>query len=225
MVDVLRLDRALPLPRARLVVIIGLGVGIFYEILGFRVRTTFVEAFKVPSASMAPTIAAGDQIFVRKGRGPFQRGDVIAFRYPLDPSLDYVKRVIGVGGDVVSLKAEQLLVNGQPVTRRRLDEPCGDDDRSPSPIGSPGKCSLWEESFEGRSWRVELDDDLPLRDFGTVVVPAGSYFVLGDNRDASSDSRVWGFLAAELIKGTASFTWWSSGERGVRWARIDQPVR
>ncbi len=223
--DVGRLARVHPLPRARVIFIIGLGVAVFYEILGFRVRGAFMEAFNVPSASMAPAIARGDQIFVRKSRGPFQRGEVIVFRYPLDPAVDYVKRIVGVGGDVVAGKAGQLVVNGQPIARRRLDEPCDDDDRQPGASAPAGKCALWEESFEGRSWRVALDDEMPPQDFGPVTVPPGSYFVVGDNRNASSDSRVWGPVDAGLVKGSATFIWWSSGERGVRWARIDSPIR
>jgi signal peptidase I len=222
--DVWRLDRLHPLPRPRLVVVIGLGIGIFYEILGFRVRSSFVEAFNVPSGSMSPTIEPGDHIFVRKRGGPFQRGEIAVFRYPLDPSVDYVKRIVGVGGDVLAGKAGQLIVNGQPIARRRLDEPCGGDER-PAPGGSPRKCALWEESLDGRSWRVALDDEMRASDFAPVVVPPGSYFVVGDNRDASSDSRVWGPVAADLVKGSASFIYWSSSDRGVRWERINQPVR
>lgn len=216
-VDVWRLPRLRPLPRGRLVAIVGVGVAIFYEILGVRVRTNFVEAFSIPSGSMYPTIDVGDQIYVKKEKRPFRRGEVVVFRYPLDPSVDYVKRIIGLGGDVVASHGGQLVVNGQPVERRRLDERCEDD------VGMGG-CSLWEESLDGRRWRV-ASDEFPAPDFGPVVVPAGAYFVVGDNRDNSSDSRVWGPVSAALVKGRASFIWWSSDERGVRWNRIDSPVR
>jgi signal peptidase I len=215
--DVWRLPRLHPLPRPRLVVLVGVGVVIFYEILGVRVRTNFVEAFSIPSGSMYPTIETGDQVYVKKEKRPFQRGEVVVFRYPLDPSVDYVKRIIGVGGDVVGSHGGQLVVNGQPVERRQLDEPCEDD------VGTGG-CRLWEESSEGRRWHVASDES-PAPDFGPVVVPAGSYFVVGDNRDASSDSRVWGPVSAELVKGSVTFIWWSRGEHGVRWDRINAPVR
>jgi signal peptidase I len=215
--DVCRLPRIHPLPRLRLVVLVGVGVTIFYELLGVRVRTNFVEAFNIPSGSMYPTLETGDHLYVKKEKRPYQRGDVVVFGYPLDPSVDYVKRIVGVGGDVVGSRGGQLVVNGQPVERRQLDERCEDD------VGITG-CSLWEESFGGRRWHV-ASDEFPAPDFGPVVVPAGSYFVIGDNRDASSDSRVWGPVSAELVKGSVTFIWWSRGERGVRWDRINSPVR
>ncbi len=217
-VDALRVPRVHPLPRARLVVLVGLGVVIFYEILGVRVRANFVEAFSIPTGAMYPTIEMGDHVYTKKATRPFQRGEVVVFRYPLDPSVDYIKRIVAVGGDVVALHDGQLVINGQPIERRRLDEPCEKESGS-------DRCSLWEESLDGRRWRVASDDQFPARDLPRVVVPAGTYFVLGDNRDASSDSRVWGTVAAELIKGPATFIYWSMGPRGVRWERINQPVR
>jgi signal peptidase I len=218
LVDVRRVPVQLPVPRPRLLVIVGLGVAIFYDILGMHVRTNFVEAFSVPSASMYPTIDAGDHIYVKKTDGPFKRGDVVVFRHPTY-LVDYVKRIVAVGGDVVAGSDDGTLsVNGHPIERRRLDEPCDDGP-------TQGPCALWQESLGDRSWPVALAFMRPSLAFGPVTVPAGHYFLLGDNRDNSSDSRAFGPIAAEMIKGRASFVWWSRGPRGVRWGRINQPVR
>ena len=206
-----------PLPRARIVLLVGIGVGIFYEILAMRVRTNFVEGFQIPSSSMYPTLQAGDHMFVRKTSRAFTRGDVVVFRYPLDHTIDYVKRIVAVGGDVVTIRGGQLSINGRPVERRRLDEPCTRE------FGYRD-CTQWRESLDGREWSVAEADDMP-RDFGPSPVPEGEYFLLGDNRDNSSDSRMWGPVAAELIKGKAQFVWWSSDNGTIRWNRINQPVR
>jgi signal peptidase I len=217
--DVWRLERIHPLPRARLVLVVGIGVAIFYEILGMKVRTSFIEAFRIPSGSMYPALDIGDHIFVKKTGRTFLRGDIVAFRFPHDPKVDYIKRIVAVGGDVVSMHSDQLTINGRAVERRPLDEAC-------SGKTMQGKCTLWEESLDGRQWRVALEDDVPYRDFNSYTVPQGQYFVLGDNRDNSSDSRFWGPVAADLIKGTASFIYWSWDEAHViRWDRINRPVR
>jgi signal peptidase I len=216
-IDAGRLGRIHPLPRARLLAVIGVGVVLFYGILEMQVRAHLVEAFKTPSQSMYPSIQVGDHIFAKKVGQSYRRGDVVVFQFPLDHSIDYVKRIVGVGGDAVAIQDGQLIINGVPVEHRRLDEPCAFE-----ALGS--SCALWEESFDGRKWTVALDDGLP-RDLSPVTVPPGQYFVLGDNRDASSDSRMWGPVPAELVKGTAAFIYWSSSPSGVRWARINQPVR
>jgi signal peptidase I len=216
-IDVGRLKRTHPLPRVRLVAVIGISVVLFWGILQLRVRANLVEAFKIPSASMYPTLEVGDQLFVKKTARSFQRGDVVVFKYPVDPTVEYVKRIVGVGGDTVAIRDGQLVINEHLVERRRLDEPCRQESLQES-------CVLWEETLDGRTWRVALSDGLT-RDFPRVIVPAGHYFVIGDNRDASSDSRFWGTVAAELMKGTASFVWWSWGQTGARMERINQPVR
>jgi signal peptidase I len=216
-IDVGRLGRVQALPRARLLAVIGIGVVLFYGILELQVRAHLVEAFQTPSQSMYPTLQAGDHLFAKKAGQTYRRGDVVVFKYPIDPSVDYVKRIVGVGGDVVAIQDGQLVINGVPVEHRRLDEPCASE--------APGtSCAIWEESLEGRRWRVALDDGLT-RDFPRARIPDGHYFVLGDNRNASNDSRMWGTVAAELVKGTAEFIYWSRGPAGVRWERINQPVR
>ncbi len=215
--DVRRLARLSPLPSRGIVLIVAIGVAIFYDILGIRARTHFVEAFSIPSASMYPTLEVGDHLFVKKTSHDFRRGDVVVFAFPQDHTIDYVKRIVGVGGDVISVRGGQLTINGSPVERRRLEDPCA---------SMQGSCTLWEESLDGRRWRVALEDRAWSHDLDATTVPEGQYFVLGDNRDNSSDSRIWGPVAKDLVEGRASFIYlsWDDAHR-IRWDRIDQTVR
>jgi signal peptidase I len=171
-------------------------------ILALIIRTFIVQAFKIPSGSMKPTLQVGDHILVNKFiygvRVPFKgkkvlvwstpsRGDIIVFKYPKDPSRDFIKRVIGVGGDTISEKDKVLYVNG-----KRADEPYAKHVESDIKPGG----------FEPRD------------NFGPIVVPQGKYFVMGDNRDQSYDSRYWGFVDLDEIKGKALIIYWSwDGDR------------
>jgi signal peptidase I len=164
-------------------------------ILALLIRAYVVQAFKIPSGSMKPTLLVGDHILVGKfiygTRLPFmqerilvlrepQRGDVIVFRYPKDPSRDFVKRIIAVGGDVVQGKDGVVYLNG-----RALQEPYVNKDPTAAP--------------------APLDDG----DFGPILVPQGKVFVMGDNRGQSYDSRYWGFVDIDDIKGKAFIIYWS----------------
>ena len=177
-------------------------------VLALFIRTFVVQAFKIPSGSMKPTLLVGDHILVSKFiygiKIPFtdktiiklgtpKRGDVVVFKYPLDTRKDYIKRVIGLPGDRVELVNKQLLING-----RVTDDPHA----SYSVYGN-------------------------LRNFGPVTVPANHLFVMGDNRDESSDSRVWGFVPLSYLKGKAFLIYWSwdSIDFGVRWSRLGDLVR
>jgi len=203
----------------------------------FLLRSFLVEPFKIPSSSMRPTLEVGDFILVNKFtygiRLPIvekkiidinqpQRGDVLVFRYPLDPSLDYIKRVVGVPGDEVTYKDKQLIINGQPqalkpdgsysylegtlafVTTQRFQEKLGEathdvahlTDAPPVRIGGV-------RSFPGRENCVYNESGF------TCKVPPGSYFMMGDNRDNSEDSRYWGFVPDDHIRGKAFFIWWN----------------
>ena len=176
-------------------------------VLALFIRTFVVQAFKIPSGSMKPTLLVGDHILVNKFiygiKIPFtdkilvklsrpKRGDVIVFKYPLDTKKDYIKRVIGLPGDQIELANKQLIINGQIV-----------DD-------SHAKYSLLGN----------------LRNYGPIAVPADHLFVMGDNRDESSDSRVWGFVPLSYLKGKAFLIYWSwnSREFGVRWSRLGDIV-
>jgi signal peptidase I len=218
LVDVWRIEPLHPLPRWRVVLLVAVGVVGFYDILGYRIRTQLIEAFQTPSASMYPTLQVGDHFFAKKRSRDFRRGDVVAFRYPLDPATDYVKRIVAVGGDLVSIGLGRLSINGKPIERRQLDQPCIDPANDLS-------CTLWEETVDGRTWRVAIDDHVPSQDLEPTVVPEGSYFMIGDNRQNSSDSRSWGPVRDELVKGKISFVWWSQDGRRVRWNRLGQPIQ
>ena len=183
-------------------------------ILAMFIRTFVVQAFKIPSGSMLPTLQIGDHILVLKFiygiRIPFvnqvlipvknpQREDVVVFVYPEDPSKDFIKRVVAVEGDTVELRDKQLLINGQPV-----EDPHAYYDESDS-------SSLTVQKRES---------------FGPVKVPKNKLFVMGDNRDHSYDSRYWGFVDLDAIKGKAYIIYWSwdSTNTGVRWNRLGSLV-
>ncbi|AUT58936.1 MULTISPECIES: signal peptidase I [Paraburkholderia] len=197
----------------------------------FVVRSFVVEPFKIPSGSMVPTLLVGDFILVNKfdygirlpitntkvteGR-PLQRGDVVVFRYPKDESVDYIKRVIGLPGDVVSYEDKQLTINGKPVPETALPD-YFDEERI-------GYAKQFEEDLDGRKNRILNNpavppfivgaEDFPYRDNCkydargvTCKVPPGNYFMMGDNRDNSADSRYWGFAPDKNIVGRAFFIW------------------
>ncbi len=199
----------------------------------FVLRSFLVEPFKIPSGSMIPTLLVGDFILVNKWtygiRLPVinkkiiqvndpQRGDVMVFRYPADPSLDYIKRVVGLPGDKVEYLNKRLTINGEPV-RIEADGQYLHTDRL---YYSP----RYVEKLGDTEHRLLIEDDapaylpqvmdFPFRDHCTYtsagvrcLVPEGHYFVMGDNRDASSDSRVWGFVPDENIVGRAFFIWFN----------------
>ncbi|MGD2080767.1 MAG: signal peptidase I [Nitrospirota bacterium] len=166
-------------------------------VLALIIRAFVVQAFKIPSGSMKPTLLVGDHLLVNKiGYGlriPFsderlvafgepERGDVIVFKWPKDPSRDFIKRIIGLPGDVVEVRDKKVYVNAEP-----MDEPYAqytDEYVRPPRFG-------------------------PRDNFGPVEVPEGKYFVMGDNRDQSEDSRYWGFVDFEQIKGEAMIIYWS----------------
>jgi signal peptidase I len=153
-----------------------------------------------------------------------ERGDVIVFKYPLDPSTDYVKRVVGLPGDVVEIVAGRLVVNGVEAPRQRSESDCPRDG-TPS-VEANTSCVLWDETLDGRTYRIETETTLGERgDFSRKVVEPDHVFVLGDNRDNSSDSRVWGTVPLEYVKGIVRFVWWSSGPSGTNWDRVSALVR
>ncbi|MBN3818398.1 signal peptidase I [Paraburkholderia sp. Se-20369] len=202
----------------------------------FVVRSFIVEPFKIPSGSMVPTLLVGDFILVNKfdyglrmpitntkitqGRS-LERGDVVVFRYPKDESVDYIKRVIGLPGDTVAYQDKQLTINGKPVPETPLAD-FFDDERQ-------NYAKQFEESLDGRKNAILNNPavppfvmgayDYPYRDNCTYnsrgvicKVPAGHYFMMGDNRDNSADSRYWGFVPDKNIVGRAFFIWMNFGD-------------
>ena len=178
-------------------------------------RAFVIQAFRIPSESMKDTLLVGDFLFVNKfeygPKIPFthirlpglrqpKRGDVIVFQFPQDPSKDFIKRLIATGGETIEIHNKQVSVNGTP-----LREPYAIHS---DPTVKPG-------GYEYRD------------NYGPYTVPPGELFMMGDNRDNSNDSRYWGTLAMDLVKGRAMFLYWSwDGERSwPRWNRIGHLIR
>lgn len=202
-------------------------------------RAFVAEAYSIPSGSMIPTLQVGDRIFVNKfvyglrvplwgrkfgARSP-SAGEVIVFVHPKTGD-DLIKRVAAVAGDTVELRGGELWVNGVATARRRSPEKCGFVDYDEhDDCWWRGECDAWHETL-GKSDFTTLT--LPGRGSSTtppVRVPDGHVFVLGDNRDNSSDSRYWGFVPLDHIKGRAMFVWWSGGSPdGVRWRRLGHAI-
>jgi signal peptidase I len=213
-------------------------------------RAFVVEAFQIPSGSMIPTLEVGDHIFVSKfayGLGiPFtnykilelnqpERGDVIVFKYPIDPSTDYIKRVVGLPGDVVEVRQHEVFINGHSMPRERVPTPCHYSESSHPGAGvDDHDCEEWEETL-GAKRHATIQEQGRGHDFSRSVVPPGNVFVMGDNRDNSSDSRVWGTVQHDLIKGKALIIWWSRAPtegwnlvawfKSIRWERFFHVVR
>lgn len=184
-------------------------------ILALLIRAYVIQAFKIPSGSMIPTLVIGDHILVNKfiygTKIPFsetmvleftkpEKGNIIVFKYPEDPTRDFIKRVVAVEGDVVESKNKTIYVNG-----KQASEPYAQHtDNSIRPMG------------------IEPRDN-----FGPLIVPKNKYFVMGDNRDQSYDSRYWGYVDRKDIKGKALILYWSwdSKNNWVRFARIGRLVK
>jgi signal peptidase I len=191
-------------------------------ILALFVRTWVFQAFKIPSGSMEPNLLVGDHLIVNKmtfapaatsleraimpGRG-IRRGDILVFKAPENPERDLIKRVIGLPGDRLELHRKKVYDNGSP-----LDEPYVQFLEPPSVGGPPRVDDLREE-------------------YGPVTVPPQQYFMMGDNRDNSEDSRYWGFMPESYVKGQALFMYFSFDDRasnllgGIRWSRLLNRVR
>jgi signal peptidase I len=202
-------------------------------VLAFAIRVFVVQAFKIPSGSMIPTLLVGDHILVSKLSygmqwptdcelqwnvppvnchtsttliefGKPQRGDIIVFRFPEDEEKDFIKRIVGTPGDTVEVRNKVVFVNGQPI-----------DDKDFTQRIDPGI----------------IDGTINPRDnFGPVTVPEESYFVMGDNRDQSLDSRFWGYVREEKIRGKAFRIYWSWSGQGawadwVRWDRFGKAIQ
>ena len=194
-------------------------------------RSFIVEPFRIPSGSMMPTLLVGDFILVNKFAyglrlpvlnskivplGEPQRGDVVVFRFPRDESVDYIKRVIGLPGDQVYYRNKTVYVNGEPMGQVPLPPYIGEGSGS----GQTGDLRA-EEQLDGVEHQIlinPLRPDLPggceVLAYGPVTVPQGKYFVMGDNRDNSNDSRCWGFVPEQNLVGKAFAIWMSwDGQR------------
>jgi len=173
-------------------------------ILALFIRTFVVQAFKIPSGSMEPTLMVGDHILVNKFiygvKIPYidktlipisrpKRGDIVVFKFPIDKKKDFIKRVMGLPGETIEIVGKKIIVNGKPI-----------EDRYGYYDNNPNK--------------------LTRRRFGPFKIPADKYFVMGDNRDHSYDSRYWGYVPFNYIKGKAFFIYWS----WPHWKRSLHPI-
>ncbi len=186
----------------------------------FIIRSFIVEPFKIPSGSMMPTLIAGDFIVVNKfaygvrfpiwnkiliNLGTPNRGDIFVFHYPKNPSIDYIKRVIGLPGDEIRYENKQLFINGEAINKTfqsKYSYAFNDDESLDA--------SEFIEELNNSKYSI-LIHDIPSENY-KFNVPEGYYFAMGDNRDNSSDSRVWGFVPDELLVGKAFFIWLNFSE-------------
>ena len=195
-------------------------------------RSFLIEPFRIPSGSLEPTLLVGDFLAVNKfAYGlrlpvvekkivPFKEpktGDIAVFRWPPDPSFDYIKRVIGTPGDHVEYRNKVLFVNGvemkQDFIEYTIDE-------------SSGKSVVkYHENLQGVGHDIFRRADVEPVDFD-IVVPEGQYFMMGDNRDDSADSRYWGFVPEENLRGKAMLVWmsWNSQTDSIRWNKIGEII-
>lgn len=224
-------------------------------IVVFTFRSVFFEPFRIPSGSMIPTLMIGDFILVNKfsygykipfsdfsfmninwnpiylfGEEDPKRGDVIVFKYPESPSINYIKRVVGLPGDVIEIRNKLVYINGEllPVEEIDGDEIMQDMDDKFKVFN----LKFYEASTGEAKHIVQQDDDNFFKvDFDRRKIPEGQYFVMGDNRDFSSDSRFWGYVPHEFIKGKALFVWFSmifpfsENDFKFRPGRIGTPIK
>ena len=190
-------------------------------ILALFVRTFVFQAFKIPTGSMENNLLVGDHLIVNKmafaptlsgverallPRSEIRRGDIVVFKYPQQPERDFIKRVIGLPGERLEMHQKKVFIDGKP-----LDEP-------------------YVHFLEPPGTAPVRSDDLRF-EYGPVTVPDHQYFMMGDNRDNSEDSRYWGFMPSHYVKGQAVFIYFSVGDSlanpatGIRWGRLLNRVR
>lgn len=183
-------------------------------LLALFIRTFIVQAFKIPSGSMKPTLLIGDHILVNKFiygiKIPFtdryliqinrpKRGDIVVFKWPTDENKDFIKRVVGIGGDKIAIIDDALHVNGEKIKIQYVE-----NYRDRSLI----QAKKYIEFLDGCEHYI-LDEYAGQENYGPVTVPDESLFVMGDNRDNSHDSRYWGFVSLNKLKGKAIIIYWS----------------
>ena len=192
------------------------------------IRSFIFEPFRIPSGSMMPTLLEGDFIFVKKysyglklpvsntkvvETGAPRRGDVVVFRLPQDPSVNYIKRVVGLPGDRVVYDRHRISINGEVVALRPAD-----------PASANGAL-YYTETLGGDEHRIQVTRPDNIRDDNVFVIPAGKYFMMGDNRDNSQDSRFIGFVPEENLVGEAVRVWMHiDGWEWPDWSRIGMKI-
>lgn len=184
------------------IIVIPLAIGFVVISLPLTIRSYVVQAYKIPSGAMKPTLLVGDHILVNKNAttlDKINRKDIIVFVFPKDPSKDFIKRLIGLPGDIVEIKNKELFINGE---------------------------SFIENYIIHTDKNILPSSKYPRDNLGPIKVPPDHLFVMGDNRDQSFDSRFWGFVDLRKLKGKAIKIYWSWDKENsqVRWDRVGQTV-
>ena len=200
------------------------------------IRAFLVQPYRVPTGSLEPTILPGDMILVNQydyglkipiwnqeiaSIGQPQMGQIALFRWPVNPSVTFVKRVIGVPGDHISYINKVLYINGKQATQKFIKETQEVSDTSQTwPVKE------YEEELAGAKHLIYIRSDRPVQNFKDLVVPPGEYLMMGDNRDDSDDSRSWGFVPENDFVGKAFLIWmsWDSVTHSIRWNRIGKAL-
>jgi signal peptidase I len=202
----------------------------------FLLRSFLFEPFRIPSGSLEPTLLMGDFILVNKFDYGFrlpvihnklaehhtpQRGDIMVFRWPPNPAVNFIKRVIGVPGDHISYINKELYINGNKIPQSYLKNSMAQDEN-----GGEWEAIEKQEDLLGIQHHIFVDPARSSRDYKDIVVPDGMYFVMGDNRDDSADSRFWGFVPEANIVGKAVLIWlsWDSVNKTIRWQRFGSSI-
>lgn len=203
---------------------------VFFIVL--LLRSFLIEPFRIPSGSLEPTLLVGDFVAVNKFiyglRLPVwekkvisisnpKTGDVVVFRWPPEPTFDYIKRVIGAPGDTVAYRNKVLFINGEEMKQTFVEYTTDE---------SSGKAvAKYRENLHGIEHDIYVRPDVPAVDL-EIKVPAGQYFMMGDNRDDSADSRFWGFVADQYIRGKAFAVWmsWNGKTDSLRWSKIGRLI-
>lgn len=205
-------------------------------------RSFVAEPYRIPSGSLEPTLRIGDFILVNKfsyglrlpvshtkilALGEPQRGDIAVFRFPPNPTINYIKRIVGLPGDHISYINKVLYVNGKEAPQEVQGHA----------VDSSNFCYVTQkqEDFFGIKHDIYVCPKLPAKDIKDIVVPEGHYFGMGDNRDDSFDSRTWGFIPEENLVGKATWVWfswagmndmsWASAKESVRWQRVGERIQ
>jgi signal peptidase I len=212
--------------------LVGLARSLFPVVLiVLLLRSFVVEPFRIPSGSMIPTLQVGDFILVNKfayglrlpvintrilSTGKPKRGDVVVFRFPRNPHVDFIKRIIGLPGDTIRYENKQIYINGKPVPRKKLGVYTGED-ASLMPYSVQ-----YKENLRGVKHDILHIPARPSQPPQRYKVPKGEYFVMGDNRDNSDDSRSWGFVPTQNLVGKAMVIWmsWDTRAGGPAFGRI-----
>ncbi len=203
---------------------------VFFIVL--LLRSFLIEPFRIPSGSLEPTLLVGDFVAVNKFAYGFRlpvwekkiisvatpkSGEIAVFRWPPDPSFDYIKRVIGVPGDKIAYRNKVLTINGQEMPQTFLGYTTDE---------SSGKAvAKYRENLNGIEHNIYVQPDVTGVDF-EVEVPKGQYFMMGDNRDDSADSRFWGFVSDEYLRGKAFLVWmsWDGKKDMIRWSKLGHVI-